>query len=337
VLRRTSDRLLCWSLAVILALFQFRLIAFMIEANYARCIDAAVGVAEGKPHWRVYQNRVLGPYVLEGLAKVFPSMISAHVFFTIVLLSVAGWQAWRLGTRVAGRRGALLALVALHVCFAFLLGRRWLYLWDLIDLCVFLALVDFILADRPWPWFVGLWAVGILNHEIVMFVGAWLVADPIARWGLAKRKRLPPAPFERTKVLAGVACVGASYLLVEALRSALLVEEVGPALFTTTTAAGAVHVTLWENLEILRFMFTRWDYGMPIVIPILLAGVVAILVALARRDLHRFAGYAVTNLAIIASLLTFGVLTETRIYVVLIPVIVAGLLVLVEHEPAPGV
>jgi hypothetical protein len=69
-------------------------------------------------------------------------------------------------------------------------------------------------------------------------------------------------------------------------------------------------------------MFTHFDYGMPIMILVFLVGVVTAVAQLAIRDPRRYLGLAVTYVLLIGSLLAFGLVLETRIYVVLIPVVV---------------
>jgi hypothetical protein len=340
VQRPAAARLIGGSLAILLALAQFRLIVIVFGADYGRAIQAARGVVEGTPHWRVYQGRVLSPYTIEGLSAVFPGFSAAHVFFSIALLAIAGWLAWRLGERLAARRGAVLALVGLHAVFALLLARPWLYAWDYVDVVVFLVFVDFVIQGRRWPWFAGLFAVGVLNHEVALFVALWMIADPVTRWALGRRGTIAPAPFDRGMALAGAGCLVAGMTAVEGLRRALLVEEIGPKIFVDAPpdAGSAFHFRLGDNLRELGELFTRWDYGMPIVIPALLVLVVLVAVALAARDARRYAGLAVTHVALIGSLLAFGLLHETRIYVVLIPILVAGAVVLTAGpgpDPAP--
>ena len=314
----------------------------LLEADYGRSIQAAIGVVEGRPHWRVYQNRILGPYAIEGLSNVFPSYITAHVFLSIVVLAAAGFIAWRIGERVGGRRGALLALVALHLGSALLLAKQvdvlpWLYIWDHIDILVFVLFVEFVVAGRPLPWFAALAGVGVFNHESAVFVAGWLIVDPVARWYLGKTGRIPAAGFDRRRVLAGVLIAATSMLVVEWLRTALLVEEIGPQLFgdPPNTAGGSFHLTLWDNVSTLGAIFTQFDYAMPTLVPLYILGVVVLVIAIARRDPDRFLGLAATYLVLIASLLTFGRLLETRIYVVLIPVVVLGA-VLLTDPPRPS-
>ncbi len=296
------------SLAVILALVQFQLIAFVLGGGYGRSVEAAHDVLLGRPHWRVYQSRVLSPYLIDTLTPLFGSFLAAHVFVSIVALILAGLMAWRIGHRIAGTRGGLTGLLVFHASFAMLLSRPWLIAWDYIDALVFLIFLDFVLTDRSWRWFVGLFAVAIVNHEIALFIPVWLVCD-----GLVRR--------DRRRALIGLTSLVSGILILETLRRLLLVEEMGPTIFLDAPkhAGGSFHFRLFDNLA-------RLAYGdsQMLVVGVFLLGVLAIAGWLAWQDPTRFLGLALMQLALIGSLLTFGVVQETRLYVVLIPIVVLG-------------
>src|SRR5215468_10652410 len=95
--RQAKENLFVGLLAAFCAVAQFRLIAMMYQVWYGRAVEAAYGVVIGMPHWRSYQSRVLGPFAIEGLTKVLPDYLSAHVLLSIAALTIAGFLAWRLG------------------------------------------------------------------------------------------------------------------------------------------------------------------------------------------------------------------------------------------------
>jgi hypothetical protein len=309
------------ALATALALAQFRLIMFVLGGDsMGLCIAAARGVVDGKPHWRIYQSRILAPYIIDALAQVMPSFNSAYVLFSIAMLVACGLMAVRIGDRVAGRAGAVVALLAFHLAFALLLTRPWLYAWDFGDALVFLVLVDLVVAERPWRAALPVLAVGLFNHEIANFIAIRIVADAAARWLAGGRKG--PLPWQQAA--AGAACLALSFVVVDVVRSALLVEEVGPKLFADAPAdmGSSFYFTLGHNLAWLGQIVTHFDYSLSILVPVVVVACVVMLVVLGRREPARLGGLAVMYLAMIASLMTFGVLLETRIYIVLIPVVV---------------
>jgi hypothetical protein len=309
------------ALATALAIAQFRLVMFVFGGEQmGRCIAAARGVVDGTPHWRIYQSRILAPYLIDALAHVLPSFGSAYVLFCIAMLTACGLISARIGDRVAGRAGAVAALLAFHVAFALLLARPWLYAWDFGDALVFLVVVDLVVAERPWRSALPVLAIGLFNHEIANFIAIWIVADAVARWLAGGRKRA----LAWKQIAAGAACLIVSFAVVDVVRSALLVEEIGPKLFADAPAdmGSSFYFTLGHNLDWLGQIVTHFDYSFSILVPVGVVAAVAVCVVLGVREPARLGGLAAMYLAIIASLFAFGVLLETRIYIVLIPLVV---------------
>jgi hypothetical protein len=324
-------------LALLLAMAQLRLIVMLLRNDYGQLIQAARGVVEGRPHWRVFQNRILGPYAAEALSALFPSYVAAHVSLSIAALAAAGIAAFRLGERAGSRSAGLLALVAFHLGFTLLLALSWIYIWDFITALVFLLFVQFVAAERPWPWIAALAIVGVLNHEIAVFIAGWLVVDPPARWALGRMRVIPAAPLDRLRMLCGALVAAASLVVVERLRTALLVAEIGPEIFprTARTAGESFHFALGDNLTTLKSLASI-SYGLPQLVPLYVLAAIGLVVSIARRDPRRFVGLSATHLAMIATLLTFGLLLETRLYIVLLPVVALGAVLLTAAPARPA-
>jgi hypothetical protein len=314
---RRRGELVCGVLASLFALLQLRLILALFGDSYDFSVEASRGVLDGRPHWRVFQNRVLGPLVVAGLERLTRDPRQAYMLFTVVALTVAGGLAWRLGARLG--RSPLAALCLFEVLFAGLLTRPWLYAWDFVGLVIFFVFVEAVLAARPWPWFVALFAVAIFNRESAEFIALWMVLDPVARHARGAR-------FDRAMALAGLACFAVGIGVVEALRRALLVEEVGPRLFPEAAAQRGpeVHYRLAENLAALRAAPNFEN----LVVVYFLALLVLLVVRLAFHDPPRLVGLALVHLGLLAALVLFGSIFETRIYLEFVPVAVAGVLLL---------
>jgi hypothetical protein len=295
--------------SVVLAFAQFRTLYILLGPDYPRSIAAAFGVVHGKPHWRIYQSRILGPYLVDSLSNVLPSSASAYVFVTIAALAACGLVACAIGNRVAGESGAWRCLLMMHGAFTFLLGKPWLYIWDYFDLLVFLAFVLFVVEKRPTWWFVLLCLVGMLNHEIAMFIGLWLVID-----GVMHRAWIRAA--------VGGATVAAGLVLVELLRHALLIEETGPKLFADAPKdlGSSFYFTLPHNLWEASLIVLHWDYRILFLIIVFVLVIPLVAWWLARRNVE-WRSLAIVNVLMLGSLVTFGILIESRIYIPLIPLL----------------
>jgi hypothetical protein len=246
------------------------------------------------------------------------------VLVSLLALVAAGIVAWRLGARLVGSaQGGIVALLALHATFAMMVAKPWLYIWDYLDVLVFMLFVEAVAVGRSWRYVACLAAIGILNHEIALFIAGWLVIDPIARWGLGKSGRIAAAPLERMPVLVGALVAVVGVFAIEQLRSALLVEQIGPKIFREAVPdEGSLHFTLGVNVEWLGQFVSEWNWSLPWLIPLFLLVVIAMLIRIARRDPARYLGLSITFGLLLASLLLFGILIEVRIYLVLVPVVV---------------
>jgi hypothetical protein len=306
--------------SLIFALAQFRMIMLVLGPGYANSIDAALGVVRGLPHWRAYQSRVLGPWMIEILSGAFGGFSAAHVFFTIAMTAVAGWLILALTQHSFGRRAAWGAFFLFHALFAFLLGKLWLYAWDHSGIVVFILFIHFVLSGKDWRWFTALFVLAVVNRESAFFIALWMVLDPLVK-----------AQLDRTRpqwalLLAGLACLGFGLELVGWLRDALLVREVGPELFNMPAMAGKTFHNQWHNnLEFLGQVTTRFSLGFEILIPLFLGAVLALAALLAWRDRRRYLALALTQAGIVASLFVAAALPETRVMLELVPFLAMGI------------
>src|SRR5262249_13411861 len=219
-------------LGAILAFFSsvalFRLVIFVFQpANYALSVEACLGVTTGHPIWEMWQSRVLGPYTIYMIkALTFGSLdyVKAHMLFQIVAVTIAAFLCWRLGRKYGGNdQSALLALTLFTMCFALLLSPPWLYSWDFIDIIVFILFIDLVLSGASLCWFIGLFAIAILNRDNAVFIALWLILDPLVRFFYQRQYKLATTTLDWRRMLAGALCIVTGFLTVELLKRNLLV------------------------------------------------------------------------------------------------------------------
>jgi len=308
------------ALSGVVALLQFRILVFVFGPQYTRCIEAAQGVLRGEPHWRVYQNRLLGPWLVQGVAEIVGSFRLAHVLVAIVLLALSGYLVLIVLSRLHADPARVLAG---YFVFSFLVvgcfKPPWLYIWDLTDLLVFVVFNALVVRGRDYRYFMALFAVAIFNRESAYFIAGWMIVDPFVRRYLGR-------PLELRMAASGTVLLGGGIALVETLRTSLLVREVGPQLVGPVAGAGPrVHFMLPDNLERLGQALTSFRYTMSFLVPLLLVAYLAFCARVAYRDPPGRAGLAAIHVLMIGSLFVFGILFETRIYLVLLPFLVFNL------------
>ncbi|MGH7742019.1 MAG: hypothetical protein ACRENS_08350, partial [Candidatus Eiseniibacteriota bacterium] len=260
-------------LALFLAAGTLRLYLLTLPKEFIRSAIVAEAVVHGEPPWRIFQSRVLGPWLVHALSDLThtpPPVVYANV--ALALLFACGLVILRSGARDGVLRSSPLArLATFQALLCVLLPCIWLYVWDLISLLVFL-LFQLLEARRAPRWqFAALFAVAIFNHEIALAIAGWMVLDPLVRW-FAARRAAENARFDRATFVLGVALMAAGAMLIETLRRVLLVREVPPeGADQLAVHGGNFHFALARNWDAIAHSFTLApDKGLQFVVPLFL-------------------------------------------------------------------
>jgi hypothetical protein len=314
-------------LAIFASLALFRLTIFSIQIpNYVEGIQTSLGVTTGYPIWLTYQSRVLAPYII----KIFSfgsedRFATVHIWFQIINVAIAAFLCWRLGRKHGGDdRSALLAFGLFVMCFALLLSPPYIFSWDFVDIIVFLVFLDLVLTRSSLIWFVGLIAIAVWNRDSAIFIALYLIVDPLARYVYRRWYRLPPAPIEWRQIVSGGICTLACLAIAELLKRSLLIKEIGPELYPNSPITGGnrYNITLLQNIHTVKTSLSTLNYQFEFMILIFLILNLALGARLVRRDPQRYLGFYLVEIALVASLFTFGWFVETRIYLILIPFLV---------------
>jgi hypothetical protein len=326
----TSLRFPTWGqaiLALVVALVQFRMIVLAFGKRYPLSVEAAEGVLRGEPHWRVYQNRLLGPWLVEITSGFVGRFLDAHVLWTILLLTLAGFLVLRGAHAVYGRRErALVAYLAFVLLGLACFQPPWLYIWDFVDLCVFATFNLLVARRKDYRWFVALYLVAIFNRESAWYIALWMIVDPVARRLVDRRGGGKAGRLDLKMLGAGTVLLAAGVVLVEVLRDALLVREIGPTLVEQAGVAGpSFHWMLRDNLDKIVVSLTSFHYALSFLVPAFLVGFLAFCLVVARRDPRGRLALALVHIAMLGSMLAFGIVFETRLYLVLVPFVALNL------------
>ena len=277
--------------------------------------QASQGILDGLPHWRIYQSRVLGPLLMGSLER-WTGLGYGPAYLMILQLACASLHALlatfyaRLG--LSALRSCLLAL-GFIAAFTPLVWHEWFYVWDALDLVLVQAFVIGVLSSFSLTVLSCIFGAALLNHEIALFMPLWLIvlqlceAWPLTRW--TRKRALYVASALATMVL--------SSMLIEWLRTTFLVREVGPRMFRDYDARYADPSLQWHLLpnfgelaQALRTLSVRGSLA------IVLLALSAVLIALARAPQPAVKSLSVTFLLLLAATLSFGLVFETRVYLV---------------------
>jgi len=286
--------------------------------NLFASMQASQGVFDGFPHWRIYQSRILGPYLIHGIEHLFGlSPFAAYLVFIASCLFITKLIVIRFGLRhTDGITPALLMLLSQSLLFAMLLSNSWLYPWDISGLMLSTLFVVMVLSGTGWPWFLALAAFAFLNRESAIFICVWLFVQGLLGYGKGTGRKSP-----NIGMMAAAAVTALSGLAVtEWLRAHLLIREIGPELWHFTPAGTSwFHWQLKLNLAGFLSSLTSTSLNLPV---IFYAFPLAGLAMAATIGIRCYPAYTALCLAFSANLICvflFGILEESRVMIDIIP------------------
>jgi len=260
------------AVVLFLSIAEVRLVLNNFDGQFREQIQASQGIVEGLPHWRLFQSRVLGPYLVHAvqrstglnLEQAYSLMMFvwlAAFFAVLVAAAVRLFRSVRTATAIAGSAAFLCAT---------LMQGDWLYPWDFIDLTIFTLIVWAVMSQQPLSIVAGIITIEMFNREAATVLAGWLALDA----GLAWRRKAgaeTPSTGAAPGTQLGVALflVVASVVIAEVLRSALLVREIGPEIFPPPTRGPGQLVALqidWNVRWLVEsiLIWPRWPYHLVI-------------------------------------------------------------------------
>lgn len=239
-----------WLLLGMIALtfLEFRAVSLIQGQHLTDQINEARGILSGHPTWRIYQSRLLGPLLAEGLVRgAHRSFASAYSLVARGFLLLTNAVCYGLFFRLERRRRAWGYTLAYAGLFVVLQDVRWLYLWDYIDLLTMLCFA-FLVFTRPNFLLLSLlFLVELLNREAAAFIGLWMIMEAVRVSPTNERKRLTisPLPLLLGGGLIAVEVVWTHWirnrLCIAPLRTAPVLPLVGDQLWQVQSNIASLH------------------------------------------------------------------------------------------------
>jgi hypothetical protein len=269
-------------------------------------------VATGHAQWRVYQNRILGPFLVQGISLFlrldYGVAFMVFVVGTMFAANVVAYYTLHGGGRY--RTDALRYCALLNAAFLAVQVRPFLYEWDCVDLIVFHLLVLGAVARRSAWFFTGVFLLELLNREAATFVGLYVAVDGVLS---ARQRGDGRAGWGRVALGVAMCVVGA--VVTEKLRARFLIGVARDA--AERTIVLGQHWQLRLNLAGLSRPGLYKSYWLPWIV------IGSSAVVWSRFQALRGGALAlgVTYGALTVSLVLFAVLQETRVLIPYIPLL----------------
>ena len=290
----------CVALVAWLSVLEWKILERLYADPSSRefVLESVRGVLAGTPVSRSWQHRFLAPLLVSALPGGEASALERA---RLILLVAANLLLFALVVRRGdpGRAPTrALAVVVGYVAGHVLLAYKLEYPWDGVDQLVLLAFGAWVARERPLARFAPLLVVGALNHETILYVPLWY---------LLSRDR----PRVRDGILAAAGVVGVALALRRAFYRGR--PNLPGQVYEQALPIADNHLHVAHNLR--QLFVNDWTEGRAHVAVGFLGAVVAFGWA-CRAPRWRRAG--AWSLVVLATIVAFGYVNETRHYLVLL-------------------
>jgi hypothetical protein len=280
------------------------------ERTFSDFIEVAEGVLAGTPRGLAFQNRLLGPGIIEALSGLGFSMYGAlQIYYAgmLMLIFSSAYAFLRLLDTSTERALCMVAFFALALCG---LQFYWFHVWDLMDLLIFTAFGYFAVSKTRLAVFVALFLLALLNRESAIFIAVYLMILAFFR----SAGTSAPIPDMRW-LLSGIALAIGGVVYTYLVRISLFVslpdggeDDKAQVLGNEVHTANNLTQFFWGNLstpDIAVSISALWAVTW---------------FGLAFRTLGRESkALYLTFLVVLGCILIFGIVVETRNFLILLP------------------
>ncbi len=313
---------------LVISLAVYRAFMQVHEGNLEMLSNAAKGVLTGKPHWIAYQNRLLGPSMVDLIARFgipFTEALKAFDFLMILAQNLLLGSLLRKTNRAYAF--ALIWVTVFSIAYMSV-QNFWFYTWDSIDVIIFTLFAWGILQSKPTGFFILLFPVALLNRESALFIALYLVIDAF-HFGTI-RERFYLASWSRLFLGSFLLLFGMAYT--KFIRTCLFISQAGGADDIAHAVIGN-HFLLSHNLKKLLYYNL---FSLDVINSLFIVGSVAGLLSFIRRYNDAQIKALLVYCAMVANILIFGAINETRMYLILFPFVIFMITGIADSRALPG-
>ena len=302
---------------LLLTFFEYRTVA-PGDSVQSKMVAVSLNIATGHPEWKTFQNRIAGPFLVHE-ASHFSGLTYANCHATFVagmLLLSNAIPLFVLSRLFADRRDVFLFLLLNAVLIVAIQHRGFLYDWDLIDLCTMFLFAYAVFAGSPVWMLALLFVVELENRESASFIPLWIVIDAL----VSLTKRLERRALANAGIGFGLLAIGSVWT--SFLRERLL--QADPHDERVRQVVMGEHLQIRQNLYDLAHPFAPdgFDSSRGLAAYLIPAMLCLLFVFFARCPVVprvQAVKVGILLLAMVMSLFLFGLLTESRVWLDLVP------------------
>jgi hypothetical protein len=273
----------------------FERLLYSDPASAGFVVESVRGVLAGTPVSKSWQHRVLAPLFVVALGGARLEAVERFFGLTLLLANLLLFVLLR--RRAAPLVDAVLAVVCLGLAH-FVLAYKLEYPWDGIDQLIFVAFGAWAAQDKKLLPLTPILLLGTFNHETILYLPLWYVLSP-----------------ERKQQIAAIGSAAVMGSVILATRAAFYAGQpnLPGQVFEPLSPVIGNHLHVMHNLRAL--VVDNWLAGRAHISVALLATTASFVWLALCSQLRRA---AVWSLVVVATIVCFGYVNETRHYLVLV-------------------
>lgn len=297
-------------------------------------LKASLGVVEGRPHWKIFQSRLLGPWTIFYFGKLIGDFGYAYSIFIFFGLTICNFLfLWALKPYSFNK---FISLIVFNFLIIFFIDDRWLYSWDIYSIIFFILFLSLVIRNSKLWKFIILYFFMLINRESVYFLSLFIIIYPVVRILIrySKTNFFKVYKGEIYQFLIGIFMLAGSIFFINKIREILLIEEIGPALFNLQNFEGqSQQIHFFNNLIYIMksFLFNNAGKDFSLVLIYFMSFFIFIFGSFKLKT-EAFITFAIINLGMLMAILIFAVFNETRVFFDIIPYLSFAIIFLISKK-----
>ena len=324
-----TNKSLKWLFYFLILLFislcVYKVIAQIYSPYWQDLADVANGVVTGHPQWIAYQNRLMGPYLVQFISGFGISNISAVKVFTLLTITIQNLVLFALLVKAGISYSKALGYIVFYSFVFICIQDYGFYTWDSIDAILFTLFAWGIFQGQSTTYFIFLFLAAIFNRESALFISLYLVIDSLhIDWPKTKIHLI-----SKSKLVIGSLLTMGGIIYTKLIRDYLFISQ--PDGFKDS-----VHAQIGNHFHfsknILDLFFNNLT-TLNILNSIFILGSVAYLVYFVKQYNDRQLKALAVFLVLVVNILIFGLINETRMYIILVPFLIFFQIAVEKSKP----
>jgi hypothetical protein len=296
-----------------ISLIVFKVLMQLHQSNFELVSKFTYGVIEGHPPWIAYQNRILGPYIILAISKFGMAYETAFKLCMVFMVLAHNLLLYYFLKKLSIPSVTTIAWVITYSFLLIFAQNHWFYVWDFIDSIIFLTFAWCIFQKKQMRCLVVLFFLGLLNRESALFIALYIAIDSI-RFESIMRFRLSSLK----KIFIGVGLLILGIIYTKVIRDVLFVNTPDGSLDVAHKTIGN-HIYFLNNM---RDLFINNFYSFEYINSVFILSSIGYILYCLKSGVDATIKASLIYIFIIINILVFGQINETRMYTILLPLLI---------------